>query len=92
MRLGEATWQEVRTIASRGRAEDGTLSPILLLPVGSTEQHGPHLPLNTDTLIAEEVAERSLHLTDGLIVGPTIGVTPRASTPGSPARCRSALR
>lgn len=75
MRLGEATWQEVRTIASRGRAEDGTLSPILLLPVGSTEQHGPHLPLNTDTLIAEEVAERSLHLTDGLIVGPTIGVT-----------------
>ncbi len=75
MRLGEATWQDVRAAAVRGRDHDGTLSPILLIPVGSTEQHGPHLPLNTDTLIAEEVAERSLHFTDGLIVGPTLGVT-----------------
>ena len=29
-----------------------------LLPLGSTEQHGPHLPFATDTLIAEAVAER----------------------------------
>jgi creatinine amidohydrolase len=29
-----------------------TLGDVLLLPVGATEQHGPHLPLNTDTLIA----------------------------------------
>jgi mycofactocin system creatininase family protein len=28
----------------------------LLVPVGSTEQHGPHLPLDTDTRIATEVA------------------------------------
>jgi len=75
VRLGEATWQEVRSVSAHGRDEDGTLSPIVLIPVGSTEQHGPHLPLNTDTLIAEEVAERSLHFTDGLIVGPTIAVT-----------------
>ena len=31
---------------------------ILLLPVGAFEQHGPHLPLNTDTIIAEELARR----------------------------------
>ena len=30
-----------------------TLHDVLLLPIGATEQHGPHLPLNTDTLIAE---------------------------------------
>jgi mycofactocin precursor peptide peptidase len=32
---------------------------MLLVPVGSTEQHGPHLPLGMDTLIAEAVAGRS---------------------------------
>jgi creatinine amidohydrolase len=32
-----------------------TLDDVLLLPVGATEQHGPHLPLNTDTLIAAAV-------------------------------------
>jgi creatinine amidohydrolase len=29
-----------------------TLDDVLLLPIGATEQHGPHLPLNTDTVIA----------------------------------------
>ncbi|GFZ93711.1 mycofactocin biosynthesis peptidyl-dipeptidase MftE [Nesterenkonia alkaliphila] len=29
----------------------------VLLPLGSTEQHGPHLPLNTDTVIATAVAK-----------------------------------
>lgn len=31
--------------------------PAVLIPVGSTEQHGPHLPLDTDTRIATAVAE-----------------------------------
>ncbi len=30
---------------------------LVLVPVGSTEQHGPHLPLETDTLIATAVAQ-----------------------------------
>jgi len=30
---------------------------LVLVPVGSTEQHGPHLPLETDTLVATAVAE-----------------------------------
>src|SRR5687768_15106948 len=36
---------------------DGAL---VLVPVGSTEQHGPHLPLNTDSVIAEAVARLSV--------------------------------
>lgn len=31
---------------------------IAVLPLGATEQHGPHLPFETDTLIAEAVASR----------------------------------
>jgi creatinine amidohydrolase len=33
--------------------------PLLLVPVGSLEQHGPHLPLGTDTMISVEVARRA---------------------------------
>lgn len=33
-------------------------APTLLVPVGSTEQHGPHLPLDTDTRIATAVTRR----------------------------------
>ena len=42
--LAERTWPTVA-------------SPVLLVPVGSTEQHGPQLPLDTDTVIAVAVAE-----------------------------------
>jgi len=31
--------------------------PALVVPIGSTEQHGPHLPLDTDTRIATAVAD-----------------------------------
>lgn len=47
MQLAEATWQAVRDA-------DVTAG---LVPVGSTEQHGPHAPLGTDTLNAVSVAE-----------------------------------
>lgn len=30
--------------------------PLLVVPLGATEQHGPHLPLGTDTLLAEVLA------------------------------------
>lgn len=33
-------------------------APLVLVPVGSTEQHGPHLPLTTDTVVARAVADR----------------------------------
>jgi creatinine amidohydrolase len=45
-------WTELRG------PEFGGLSPetIAILPVGSAEQHGPHLPLNTDFVVADSLA------------------------------------
>ncbi|MEU8802904.1 mycofactocin biosynthesis peptidyl-dipeptidase MftE [Spirillospora sp. NPDC048819] len=52
-------------------------APLVLVPLGSTEQHGPHLPLSTDTVIAQAVAERAADAlrakTDGQVfVAPAI--------------------
>ncbi|WP_251106191.1 creatininase family protein [Halorubrum hochsteinianum] len=47
MRLSEVTWTDAR---------DADVD-VAFLPVGSTEQHGPHAPLGTDTLNAVAVAE-----------------------------------
>ena len=35
------------------------LKTIVMIPIASLEQHGPHLPLSTDTIQAEEVAQRA---------------------------------
>ncbi|MFK4189479.1 mycofactocin biosynthesis peptidyl-dipeptidase MftE [Streptomyces sparsogenes] len=35
--------------------------PLVLLPLGSCEQHGPHLPLDTDTAVASAVSGRAAH-------------------------------
>ena len=43
----------------------------LILPVGSTEQHAPHLPLGVDAFLAEKIA-RTLAQKMGAIVAPTI--------------------
>ncbi|OCB41424.1 mycofactocin biosynthesis peptidyl-dipeptidase MftE [Mycobacterium parascrofulaceum] len=40
-------------------------SPSILIPLGSTEQHGPHLPLDTDTRIATAVARGARARLDG---------------------------
>ena len=34
-------------------------SDLILIPMASTEQHGPHLPLSTDTTTAYEVSKRA---------------------------------
>lgn len=41
-------------------AQRMTASTILVQPLGAIEQHGPHLPLNTDLLIAEAVAQAAV--------------------------------
>jgi creatinine amidohydrolase len=49
LRLAEMTWEEVREL-DKSRA-------VAILPVGAIEAHGPHLPLETDLIIAEAMAE-----------------------------------
>lgn len=41
--------------------------PVVILPVGATEAHGPHLPLGTDSYQPEKVAEMLAERIDGLI-------------------------
>lgn len=49
------------------------LVPTVLVPLGSTEQHGPHLPLNTDTAIATAVAQATAARLPGpVLVAPAI--------------------
>lgn len=40
---------------------------LVLVPVGSVEQHGPHLPLDTDTVIATAVANGLMPLLGGVV-------------------------
>lgn len=41
--------------------------PLILLPVGAVEQHGPHLPLGTDYLIPTAICERVAEQTRGVV-------------------------
>jgi creatinine amidohydrolase len=63
MELSQATWTEV----------DEHDAEAALLPVGSTEQHGPHAPLGTDAIAAELIATDTAEATDrAVVVAPTI--------------------
>lgn len=45
-----------------------------ILPIGATEQHGPHLPLGTDTFLATEMAVRLADRIDAVVL-PTLPVS-----------------
>ena len=65
MRLQLASWPEVQ--------EYLTVSKGIMMPIGSTEQHGPTGLIGTDAITAEEIAWRAGELVNAL-VGPTISV------------------
>ena len=60
MKLAELTWPDV----PRGA--------VLAVPLGATEQHGPHLPTGTDTAIAVALAERLAAARPDVIVAPAL--------------------
>jgi creatinine amidohydrolase len=61
--MEDMTWPEVKAHADAG-------TPVVL-PAGSTEQHGPHLPLSTDSVIAQEIALEAARAID-LVIAPPI--------------------
>jgi mycofactocin precursor peptide peptidase len=54
------------------RSDEAGEAGVLVVPVGSTEQHGPHLPLSTDTEIAIALAERFARVRPSVVVAPPI--------------------
>jgi creatinine amidohydrolase len=65
MYIADQTWPELGEYV----AEES----LAVVPLGSTEQHGPHLPLATDHLIAESLARAASERTDHLCT-PTVNV------------------
>jgi creatinine amidohydrolase len=61
--LGGRTWTEVAALDP---------PPLLLVPLGSLEQHGPHLPLDTDTRLAVALADGAAAARPGLAVAPAL--------------------
>jgi creatinine amidohydrolase len=65
--LARMTWRDAEVAFARAR--------VALVPIGSTEQHGPHMTLDTDSAIAEAFARRlGEALGDDAILCPTIGL------------------
>jgi creatinine amidohydrolase len=67
VRWEQLTWPEIRSLVA-GRPRE-----VALLPVGATEQHGPHLPTGTDTIIAKALSE-AVSARTGAIVLPAVAV------------------
>lgn len=65
MLLQHQTWQEVESYLGRSKG--------IIMPIGSTEQHGPNGLIGTDAICAELIA-KSVGEQAEAMVGPTIGV------------------
>jgi len=64
MGMATASWPDL--------AETARTGGVLLIPLGSTEQHGPHLPVTTDTDIASAIVEAAAGRDPRLVVAPAV--------------------
>ncbi|MDQ2944283.1 MAG: creatininase family protein [Candidatus Dormibacteraeota bacterium] len=69
--------QTIARLVEMTRAEANEAAPesLLIIPLGATEQHGPHLPVGTDTMLVELIAERALLASRDsfpAVLGPTL--------------------
>jgi len=76
VRLADLSWPEAGQRAAAGA--------VLAVPVGSTEQHGPHLPLSTDTDIAVALCDRLAAARPDVLVAPPVSVGSSGEHAGFP--------
>ncbi|MBI1259886.1 MAG: creatininase family protein [Chloroflexi bacterium] len=76
MKHENATWIEIKARLEQGKV-------IAILPIGAEEEHGPHLPLATDTIMAAGFAERLSVALDGMLL-PAIPYGETWTTSGYP--------
>lgn len=70
--MTEVLWNRMTAAELRDRAAEDA---VVLLPVGATEQHGPHLPTGVDAFLAAEVCHRAALLAaprTPVVVAPTV--------------------
>jgi creatinine amidohydrolase/Fe(II)-dependent formamide hydrolase-like protein len=67
IRLEDLTWPKVKAALASG-------FDTIAFAVGSTEQHGPHLPVASDTLMGEWLAETTARRLGNALVGPALRV------------------
>ena len=70
--MSRIAWHDLRAPELRALAE---ADAIVIIPVGSTEQHGPHLPVQVDARLAAEVANRAAARISehrSVVVAPTV--------------------
>ena len=63
-RLADSTWPALAELAQAGA--------VLVVPIGATEQHGPHLPVTTDADLAVAVVEAAAERDPLLVVAPVV--------------------
>jgi creatinine amidohydrolase len=78
--LEEESWRDVASLLQR--------RPVVIVPTGSVEQHGPHLPLGTDAILTAAIAGRVADVATA--EGTPVVVTPTVWTGFSPHHMRFA--
>ena len=63
MRLAELTWPQAKEVLAH--------DPVVILPLGTAEQHGRHLPLGTDMFAPDFIANRIEQLDSNVLILPS---------------------
>ena len=73
--MQEVTWEDFEAFVKK--------NGVVVIPVGSTEQHGPHLPLGVDAIIPFEIAKNLAKKIEVMITPPiTWGFKPQPGSSG----------